>query len=241
MEKGYLYAALGESCFREAIISATSLRRVTPHAHITLVTDQDASGFYCFDSVIVKQPVAISDCQHINGRYYKITSMIESPYQQTLFLDTDTYLCDQVLEIFRLLDFCDLCMVPAPRHLPVVTIEGQELLVPTYNSGVIGFCKSVNSDAILSTWATTYQRTNTTSILDQKALAETLLRVNAKILNLPTIFNLRLPYTVLLPPYRVRILHGRPESFEDIERKINTMMIYRMWVPKLQDIVPCPA
>lgn len=150
MEKGYLYAALGESCFREAIISATSLRRVTPHAHITLVTDQDASGFYCFDSVIVKQPVAISDCQHINGRYYKITSMIESPYQQTLFLDTDTYLCDQVLEIFRLLDFCDLCMVPAPRHL-------------------------------------------------------------------------------------------RPESFEDIERKINTMMIYRMWMPKLQDIVPCPA
>src|SRR5215216_6245967 len=107
MNVGIVYVATGKKYIEEATLSASSVKRWMPGVPITVFTDQSSAGS-CFDTV-----VPVTSCG--DGFKDKVLFMAQSPYDRTLFLDTDTYLCGSVQELFDLLGHFDLAM--AHDHL----------------------------------------------------------------------------------------------------------------------------
>ena len=85
----------------EAIISVLSLKRINPGAHCTLVTDIDIQE-NPFDEVILVEPT--HEDKLLNGKLIKLRGVLMSPYEKTIFLDTDTYFSQEPQELFPLLD-----------------------------------------------------------------------------------------------------------------------------------------
>ena len=101
---GVIYMAIGDQFLAEARVSAASVRRAMPHLPIVLFTDQSTPCDSCFDEVQLlgeRAPTAHLD---------KLIALRSSPFERTLFLDTDTYVCADVSELFDLLARFDLAM-----------------------------------------------------------------------------------------------------------------------------------
>ena len=97
--QGVLYIAVGEAYVAEARQSAASVKAVMPDVPVTLITSRPQPGTI-FDRVIA-----------ITQNDYRSTDrarlLLLSPYERTLFLDTDTYVCAPVDELFTLLEKAD--------------------------------------------------------------------------------------------------------------------------------------
>jgi len=101
--RGVVYMAMGMSYLQEAVVSARSLRR-QHQCPILLFTDQDqgavAEGI--FDEVVPLErsgPLPHRD---------KLVAMRRSPFSQTLFLDTDTFVAGSLADAWELLERFDL-------------------------------------------------------------------------------------------------------------------------------------
>src|SRR5688572_8197644 len=97
---GYLYVAIGEMFRQEAECSARSLRRFTKYP-TCLVTDHPTYNSTAFDQIIRVQNI---------GRSFevKITGMQLSPFDKTVFLDCDTFVCSSIDDIFGFLEYFDM-------------------------------------------------------------------------------------------------------------------------------------
>ncbi|MFB6294449.1 MAG: hypothetical protein ABEI97_01700 [Candidatus Nanohaloarchaea archaeon] len=99
MDSGVTYYAIGEKYVEEARQSAESLKE---HNDIptTLFTDQEV------------ETGVIDNVRHIDASEYPLLDYIErlkeSPYDRTLFLDTDTYVTANIEELFEMLDTFDI-------------------------------------------------------------------------------------------------------------------------------------
>lgn len=98
-ERGILYIATGPSYLAEAIGAARSVREVWPGIPLALMTDIPPPPG-CFDHVeIVEAERSSRDKPSLIGR---------SPFEQTIFLDADTYCCAPLAELFDQLDRFEL-------------------------------------------------------------------------------------------------------------------------------------
>jgi len=101
--RGVVYLAIGHRHLSEAAVSALSVRR---HLKVpcTIFTDlsEDAIKLNCFDQVIKIQPSGK------RAHREKLFAMRASPYIQTLFLDTDTFIGDNLDDCWQLLENFDL-------------------------------------------------------------------------------------------------------------------------------------
>ena len=145
-EIGYLYIATGDKYIKEGIVSATSLKKLNERAYITLVTDKKINNSL-FDEVIIR-PV---DVKHFKeGLLYKVRHIYNcSPYEKTLFIDTDTYFCNDCQEIFETLDFFDIAVAPDPTDPnKAKSPKNNKVLAAceVYNTGVILFQKNLNNE-----------------------------------------------------------------------------------------------
>ncbi len=109
--RGVVYVATGEKFVTEALISVRSVKKQMPGLPIALFTDlQDLVGH---------PPEGVDAVFHLtqvtNSCLDKMYPLVDSPYDRTLFLDTDTYLCDRVDELFDVLDHYDI----AAAHPPI--------------------------------------------------------------------------------------------------------------------------
>lgn len=97
-DKGVLYIASGDEFVAEATRSAKSVRREYPNIHITIITDvKDVPEV--FDS---RMPLEDPDYSNLD----KVTNISRTPYNKTVFLDTDTCLLEKegLTDIFELLE-----------------------------------------------------------------------------------------------------------------------------------------
>lgn len=242
-ECGYLYVAAGDPKYiEEAVISATSLRAVDPTAHITLVTDKQLDGSL-FDTIVV-HPVDFTAWRA--GLDYKAKHIYQdSPYEKTLFLDTDTYLYEPCRALFGLLDHFDVCIAAAPADMNEPLVDGKPLTgcLP-YNTGVIAFKKNERNEFLFRTWHETYEQKRREGILRQKeghqpAFMEALLKSESKVYVLPSIWNARVLTYVFLND-SVKIVHnreGRKEDFEKLRKKLNVTTAIRCWDPKRKQCI----
>ncbi len=244
--KGVIYIATGEKYINEVLVSAASLKKHMPNLSITLFSDLDVKSSY-FDKIIkIKDPVY--DFEDM------VRWMYRSPYDYTLYLDSDTYICDDFSELFDLLDRFDI----AAAHVPLGKgphIKGVSESFESFNGGVILFKKSSRMEWFFSEWLRLYLKdkkkghsnlANTTLIKADKELYRK--RMNPKgVFNEPSLkealykSSLRLVTLTKVYDFRgrcgyvngaVKIIHTRRGNFDSIEKIINHFIGPRLYMWK---------
>ncbi len=217
---GVIYIATGQRYADEAAQSLASLRRHEPELPVTLFTDvrQEHPGF--------TSVVYVEDRRNHPKKIFhtKVACMGRSPYDRTLFLDTDTHVCGTVREVFEMLDRFEFAGAQAPKRIPGRN-SGLLQVVPTtftqVNSGVLLFRKSKPVAALLADWLMRYDAHDFPHFFgDQHELREALWASDVQLGILSTEWNCRFLWAVAVQG-PVKILHGRHRWIELVERRIN--------------------
>ncbi len=151
MNKGVIYIVVGKMRYlKECIFSAASLKKHCPDIPITLFTDKTDLKEKYFDEIKIIQ-------NDINPFKNKVKYMYNSPYEYTLFLDSDTEVRKPIYEIFELLNENDLALAYSPHidrnHFPARLIgDADPSPYNIYNTGVILYRKSEKIETFFLKW-----------------------------------------------------------------------------------------
>jgi len=115
---GIVYiAAAEERCLEEAVLSAASVKRLAPSLPVTLFTDLPTHPLCrlgVFNDVIPIEPATAALPQGSQAKLLHLRSLIKTPYESTLHLDTDMrVLSADVVQLFDLLNGADLALAEA--------------------------------------------------------------------------------------------------------------------------------
>jgi len=109
MKQGIVYTAVGKKKYiDQAQLSAKSAKRFQPEIHVTLVTDMPSEEKLDFiDNVVEIENLNVPGNQKM---IYKLLAHLKTPYDYTLALDSDTYILDNISEMFDVLKRFDLAI-----------------------------------------------------------------------------------------------------------------------------------
>jgi hypothetical protein len=201
MSCGILYTATGREFVEEAELAVKSLSREMPNIPKTIVTDGHTSPTG-FDQVIeIENPTY--------GFQDKISGLRQTPYDKTVFLDTDTYVYNDFSELFDLLSEFDLAATHNQNRDIYTYNPGVPSCFPEYSTGVVAYNKSA-SESLFEEWYNSYTGDE---IGDQPSFRKMLYQSNIRIATLPREYNcaIKSPGHVVKP---VKIFHGRLVSLE---------------------------
>jgi hypothetical protein len=222
---GVLYIATGRRHLGEMLVSARSVRRHLPGVPIVLYTDQADLPAGVFDEVRrLDQP------RH--SFIDKIAPLCETPFERTLFLDTDTLVCAPIFDVFEILDRADVALAHAPyRHdRPFVTPN----CFPELNTGVLAYRRTPEMIAMFRDWLRLYEKEVAETgrmDSDQPAFREALYRAPISFSVLPPEYNLRTVMPAAVGRCAVRIIHGRGPDMQELERWVNASHRIRLFLP----------
>jgi len=210
---GILYKATGEKYIQEAISSAKNAKDQMGDISTALATDEDIES-NAFDHIIKKD----------NLRQDLSTAVIEpsdSPFTKTLFLDTDTYVYDDVSDLFTILHEYDLavCLSGSRRQLP-----GKPEPYREFNTGVFLYHESDKINEFLSLWDETYWklREKKDIVNDQPSFSLAVHESDIDVFVLPSEYNCFVNSIGYLA-FDAKILHGRPQhTLPETGKKINS-------------------
>lgn len=230
VSRGFVYVATGEGYLREALASAASLRAAVPGAHICLITDVALESNGTFDLVQLATSV-----QH--NPIDKLLS-IDAPYERVIFLDTDTHVCDDISDMFDLLDRFDLALLQENHRGWDYTLPGVSAAFPEYNTGVIVFRRSEAVRALFAQWRKTYDHLRETQGLrnDQPAFREVLYQSDLRVATLPSEYH----FLGNVPNYamwKIKLVHGRG-NLRQIATLANERVGARAYIPSVGVIQP---
>jgi len=198
-KKGILFIATGQKYIDEVIPAAESCK-ATNNYPIALITDslnyQLPKGL--FDQVIIKD----AEYSYIDKLLLKF-----SPFDYTIFLDTDTYVCDKLDDLFKILDFREFAIHQADEGYEFEMNDVSNAM-PEFNTGVIAYRLTPNVIKLIDDWRNAF-KTNLTIKTDQYHLRKTLYESEVKF----AIFSSAYNFIIYYPNFviqKVKILHGRP-------------------------------
>jgi hypothetical protein len=223
--RGILYIATGRRHVDEMLLSARSVRRHMPGVPIVLYTDQVGLPADVFDEIR-----RIENPRH--SFIDKIAPLCDTPFERTIFLDTDTLACAPVLDLFDLLDRVDLAAAHAPyRH-------DRSFVTPNcfaeLNTGVLAYRRSPAMTELFQNWLRLYEKeVAETGRLDsdQPAFRAALYQAPLSVYVLPTEYNLRTVMPAFVGRCTVRIIHGRGPDLAALERWVNASRSIRLFLP----------
>ena len=233
---GVVYVAVGESYVGEACESVASLKRQHPDLEATLFTDEPPETSLFTRVVRLDSPM-----QPLAQR---VRCLIDSPYERTLALDTDTYICGSIIDLFPLLDHFDLAaahgvrrLVPGDlevyRRILGDDIDGIPASFTQLNIGALLFRKSPQVLEFFSNWLELYlqhlERAKQASfceprwkgIAEQPSFRKTLYQSNLRWVTLSSEYNC----IFRMPGYvhgEVKILHGRHKNLQEVAQTLNS-------------------
>jgi hypothetical protein len=149
MSRGLLYFAKGEPFVGEATLSARQVRQVMPEVPIAIVADREPDAD-CFDDVLLDTSAF--------AKRNKPQAMRRTPYERTIYLDTDTYVQEPIDELFDLLDEFEFAVRrnKSETHVSGVGDTDPNAEVPEsfpeFNSGVIPYRKTAAVWDLLREW-----------------------------------------------------------------------------------------
>ena len=220
---GLLYIALGASYLDEARRSAASAKVANPGLATAVVTDQAIEADADFDHVLAHEAPALSGDERFLARdrtayFLKILPLLRSPFERTIFLDTDTWVSGDLGPAFELMSRFDLLVTPAHivRDYAFERDEAPFSEVPDafgyFNSGFFGFRRGEATRGFIEVWQSLYEgETRRFTVNDQPALRLALWRERqASFHVLPTAYNIVSWAPFVVPGGgRVVVLHGR--------------------------------
>jgi hypothetical protein len=207
-DKGILYIAMADEYFEEAKISARSVRENMPDINVACITDRKRESDL-FDEILVKEP---------NGGSDKVYLLSDSPFDETLYLDTDTLLSDDVSELFGLLEKFDIGAAQAPIRI-LEAEEGEPNqpytdipdAFPDLNTGVLVFRNNSKFSDLTKDWRKYYEKIMKKSdevAWDQPSFRKAVYESGLRVSPLPTEYNSRLQYGGTVSQ-KVKIAHAR--------------------------------
>jgi hypothetical protein len=243
--EGIVYSCSGDAYLKEALRSARSSLRHNPVPHLLFTTAdvEDEPGL----SVVRFEPSA-------NPYVDKIANMRRSPFERTIYLDTDTFVVDQIVHLLALLDNYELAAAQASGYRgladPEVPAAFYEL-----NTGVLAWRAGERVESFMRDWQETYeawlrdepfagagkasvrrvarsQATGRTQSLggaaDQPAFRRCAWQHRLSLFVLAPEYNLRLgePMAVV---ERVRVIHGRHSDYDALAQRVNELHGPRIW------------
>ena len=148
--RGVLYVATGAAHTEAARRSAASVRATNPGLGVALFTDRAVTGPE-FDRV---EPVA---SPHVRS---KVDYLPETPFAETLYLDTDTRVLGDLGEMFRLLERFEMALAQRV-HVPAspakaVWRHAVPSSFPQLNGGVLLYRSSPAALGFLGDWRAAY-------------------------------------------------------------------------------------
>ncbi|HEY8902511.1 MAG TPA: hypothetical protein VIM48_02315 [Chthoniobacterales bacterium] len=222
--RGILYIATGRRHLEEMLVSVRSVRRHMPELPIVLHTDQSDLPEGLFDEV---RHIASPRHSFID----KIAPLCETPFERTIFLDTDTLVCAPIPDLFDVLDRVDMAAAHAPfrSDAPFTTPN----CFVELNTGVLAYRRTPEMVALFQDWLRLYEedfaRTGQLES-DQHAFREALYRAKVSVYVLPPEYNLRTVMPAFVGRSRVRIIHGRGDMAA-LERWVGESRDIRLFLP----------
>jgi len=198
---GIIYIAYKQQKYiNEAIFSATSVKKHNPNLSITIFTDHNLTND-CFD-IVKKLP--------INNFTFRCKQefLKDTPYEKTLYLDTDTFINDNIEDLFDMVPRFDVCMVHDYARKRIINEKHPNLpnyylfsshndykkipyAFPEYNGGVMLYHKSEKVWNFIDYWKKKYDSLKNRTTYDQPSLRISLWDCDIKIHSLPLEYNTR--------------------------------------------------
>ncbi len=230
--KGVIYHAAGNKYVAEAEISAISARRKTPSIKTALRTGLGTNPEFdrSFDVFVSDEQIDTGDWPH-PFMLDKIDWLLNSPFEQSLFLDTDTYVCGDIESVFLLLEGFDVAVSPSESISHIQGLPGVEYLMPDlgplpeFQCGAILFRKSDATTELFESWKRIYEsqlKEDYRPIHDQPAFRRALSESKARFAPLPPEYHCRVTSGGYLSG-SVKIIHGRHPDLAALSREINAI------------------
>ena len=230
--RGFVYVATRPSYVREAARSWATVRRHHPGAEAVLTTD-------CPDLARELLPeVTVRVMDHPRRHHGdKILPLVDSPFERTIFLDTDVQIAAPLDDLFLMLERYDLLVARDPwgHHVP-----GMPATVRQYNTGLLGYRTVAPVQALFRDWATDYDRLlaerGRVPGLDQYSFQRQLHASFLRWYLLSAEYNFR----TIAPGFlrygeRVSALHGRQDDLPLIGARLNRNADrFRLYCPNLR-------
>ena len=221
--RAFVYVATGDGYVTEARRSAESLRAQHPDATIVLMTDAAQADLAPFSQVIVRNDARRNPSDKL--------WVADAPFDQVVFLDTDTLVCGPIEELFDLLATHDLAALQENHRGWDYDLPGVPACYPEFNTGVIAFRRTPAMQRFFAAWRASYDELRTAQNLknDQPAFRRALFGSELRVATLPSEFH----FLANVPNYtmwQVRLLHGRGD-LPAIAREVNAELGARAYVP----------
>lgn len=224
--EGIVYVAINEEYIEEAVKSIKRTKEVMPELPITLYANKDPK-INQTDNVI-----EVGGNTRQDHRITRIRSLRSSPYDYTLYLDSDTYVYADVSSIFELLEKFDLLGVMVPfankeniqRNIAGFRSEAPELY-QWINAGVLAYRCNSKTRSMLDKWERLYSEYSSSQYSsDQIFLREALYQSDCSLGILPDSYNCMPKYlgTIYQSP---KIVHGAALdcSWQELEQLAKEM------------------
>lgn len=209
--RGGLYIATGEEYVREAEKSAESFKESMSDVPVTLISDRTAEAPH-FDSQRV-----VEDFDYDFGDI--VANIDRTPFERTIYFDTDVYVNADVSEIFDMLDEFDIAasMDNHGWHIREYGLEhpinGVPEAFPWYNGGVIAYKKNERTREFFETWRTYYERNRANGITHNMiSLRSALYHSDVRVGTLPWRYNCLIRKGNKVTG-EVKLFHGRLTEF----------------------------
>jgi len=237
---GVLYVVVGRHTKRylgEARRAVRSLHEQCPDVKSAIVVDRpklvDAGTRKLFDLIIPMPVINVDDKLILSKR---IVGLIFTPFERTLYLDTDTQVCGDVSDVFGVLDYYDMGMVYSVHRLwhKNLAIYGEDIpdWLPEFNGGVIVYHKSDVMIRLFTQWQQLHVRMDEWN--DQMALRVVLWhciqRYGLRIYPLPCEYGVWVASPQPLG-MRVRVIHGRKGLLQMCKKINKSIGRIRLWMP----------
>jgi hypothetical protein len=158
--QGVVYVATGNKYYHEACISVRSLK-ASNRIRAAIYTDQPQQD----PNFDIHIPVESTG----DGFLDKVVNLKGSPFEQTLFLDTDTFVCADLTDLFNLLKQYDIAAAHDHLVREVYPISGIPQAFPEFNTGVLLFRNNQAVRTLLDDWIETFRKEK--AIFSQKKVA----------------------------------------------------------------------
>jgi len=230
-ERGIVYVATGSTYLAEAIASARYARAVYPDIGIALFADMDSAAV-----CEIIEPDLFTVIKPLNAPQFsvrdKLPALLQTPFDQTLFLDTDVILASPVDEVFDALEYFDLMVAMAPRRFEYQwEITNFPASIPQLNTGVIAYHASELIFEFFKLWGEKSDMSPSGS--DQPGFRVALLEQRIRYGVMPSEYNFRVPFPQstwgLVKIFHCHYLIANPGEAAEIMTNINKNRNIRAW------------
>jgi hypothetical protein len=233
-QDGILYSCSGESFIAEAVRSARSSLRHNELPHLLFASGE-----------VERVPgLSVARFEPSENPYVdKIANIRSSPFERTIYLDSDTFVVDEITHLLALLDHYDIAVAFAPAYRGLADPEVPKAFYE-FNTGVLAWRASERMSAFMRSWQDTYVawlheepfagagQASRGRRADQPAFRRCAWRHGLRLFVLAPEYNFRLGYPTAVVE-RVRVIHGGHPDHEGLARRVNERQLPRIWPPPL--------